>query len=99
MTDIFTQKKRSEIMSSVKTKGTDIEKKLHKIIKPIWKTEHYTRNAKNLPGKPDIVFVRSKIAIFADGNFWHGKDFEKWKNDIPVFWKNKIISNINRDVR
>jgi DNA mismatch endonuclease (patch repair protein) len=35
--------------------------------------------------------------IFADGDFWHGKDFKKWKSKIPVFWRKKIATNILRD--
>lgn len=99
MADVFTPKKRSEIMSLVKTKGTDIEDKLCEIVRPLWKIERYRKNVSNLPGKPDIVFVRSKIAIFADGDFWHGRDFKKWRKNIPKFWQKKILSNVNRDSR
>jgi len=95
--DIFSKTKRSDIMSRVKSSGTDIESHLLKCVKPLWKKERYRKNAKNLPGKPDIVFPASKIAIFADGDFWHGKGFEKWGKRVPAFWKKKISGNIARD--
>lgn len=84
-------------MAKVRVKDTDIEKILGETIKPFWKIERYRKNVKSLPGKPDIVFPKSKIAIFADGDFWHGKDFKKWKSGIPTFWRKKISGNIQRD--
>ena len=84
-------------MAKVRVKDTDIEKLLGDIVKPFWKEERYRKNVKSLPGKPDIVFPESKIAIFADGDFWHGKDFKKWKSEVPVFWRKKIAGNILRD--
>ena len=50
-----------------------------------------------MPGKPDVVFPKSKIAVFADGDFWHGNNFIKWKKEVPGFWKKKISNNIKRD--
>ncbi len=97
MSDIFSKKKRSEIMSSVKTRDTDIEKILREIVKEFWRKNRYRVNLKKLPGKPDVVFLRRKIALFADGDFWHGKNFESWKIEIPEFWKKKIGNNILRD--
>lgn len=84
-------------MSRVKSSKTDIEAHLTKCIKVFWGTERYRKNVKNLPGKPDIVFPKSKIAIFADGDFWHGKDFQHWVGKVPPFWKVKIAANIERD--
>ncbi len=76
MTDIFLKKKRSEIMSSVRTKDTDIEQMLRKIAKEFWRDHRYRLNVKELPGKPDVVFLKEKVAIFADGDFWHGRNFQ-----------------------
>ena len=95
--DRISKKQRSVLMAKVRIKDTDIEKVLGEIIKPFWKTERYKKNVKTLPGKPDIVFPKSKIAIFADGDFWHGKDFKKWKSGVPLFWRKKIADNIQRD--
>ena len=84
-------------MAKVGTKNTDIEKQLGNIVKSFWKIERYRKNVKALPGKPDIVFPKNKVAIFADGDFWHGKSFNKWKSKIPGFWRKKIADNIKRD--
>lgn len=84
-------------MSKVRTSGTDIELKLLNCVRSFWQYERYRKNARKLPGKPDVVFLKSKIAIFADGDFWHGLGFNKWRAKIPPFWKKKIASNIKRD--
>lgn len=97
--DKFTKEARSALMKKVGTKNTDIEKLLTGIVRPFWKIERYKRNVASLPGKPDIVFVKNRIAIFADGDFWHGREFKKWGARIPDFWKSKIASNIKRDSR
>lgn len=95
--DRFTKEQRSSLMAKIRVKNTDIEKILGDAVKQFWGTERYKKNVKNLPGKPDIVFPKSKLVIFADGDFWHGKDFKKWKSKIPIFWRKKIAGNIQRD--
>jgi len=54
---------------------------------------------KELPGKPDIVFPRAKIAVFVDGDFWHGYRFPTWEHKLSQFWKDKIRKNRERDKR
>lgn len=95
MVDIFTPEKRSKIMSSIKGKDTKIELLLRKAL---WKEgiRGYRVNAK-LPGRPDIVFTKYKVAIFCDGDFWHGKDFDIWKERLTPYWFEKIQKNIARD--
>jgi DNA mismatch endonuclease, patch repair protein len=54
----------------------------------------------SLPGKPDIVLPRFKLAVFCDGEFWHGRDFEKLKMELKrnrPFWIKKITDNVKRD--
>jgi DNA mismatch endonuclease (patch repair protein) len=97
--DKFSKEVRSTMMSRIKTSGTDIEIALKRCVKHLRKIERYRTNVKNLPGKPDMVFPKSKIAIFADGDFWHGKNFNKWKDGIPKFWQTKIALNMARDKR
>lgn len=82
-------------MASIKGKNTKIEILLRK---GLWKDRirGYRLNMK-LPGKPDIVFTKYKLAIFCDGDFWHGKDFEKWKGRLNPRWLEKIQKNIDRD--
>ena len=58
------------------------------------------KNVKDITGKPDFVFKSKKLAIFCDGEFWHGKNWEIRKADHKSnqeFWYNKIERNIERD--
>jgi DNA mismatch endonuclease (patch repair protein) len=56
--------------------------------------ESHTRD---LPGKPDFVFRTAKIAVFIDGDFWHGRDFGQWRHKLSENWEAKIASNRRRD--
>lgn len=58
------------------------------------------KNCKNIYGKPDIAFPGKKIAIFCDGEFWHGYKWDETKFKIKSnrnYWWKKIETNINRD--
>jgi DNA mismatch endonuclease, patch repair protein len=56
--------------------------------------KHYNR----LPGKPDIVKIAKKKAVFIDGDFWHGWQFDLLRNRLPsLYWVNKIGGNVKRD--
>ena len=60
------------------------------------------KNDKRLPGSPDIAIPRHNIAIFVDGEFWHGKDWETRKLRLKrnrEYWIEKIEENIARDKR
>lgn len=87
-------------MQHIRSKDSAIEKKLRKAL---WdKGYRYRKNYKELPGKPDIVLTKYKIAIFCDGEFFHGKDWEILKprlekSDNSEFWKKKIERNMERD--
>lgn len=57
-----------------------------------------------LPGRPDIVFTKAKVAVFVDGDFWHGKDWPARKAKLakgnnPDYWIAKIERNMGRDAR
>ncbi len=90
----------SKNMSKIRSKDTSIELRLRKAL---WhKGYRYRKNYKALPGSPDIVLTKYKIAIFCDSEFFHGKDWEilklrleKGKN--PDFWVKKIERNRSRD--
>ena len=85
-------------MQAVKNKGSKIETAL---AKELWgRGYRYRKNNKSVFGKPDLTFKKYKIAIFVDSEFWHGKDWEKQKNDHKTnqdFWFKKIERNIERD--
>jgi DNA mismatch endonuclease (patch repair protein) len=64
----------------------------------------YRKNVETLPGKPDIVFIKAKVAVFCDGDFWHGRDWDTLrvkldKGTNPEYWIAKIKSNMERDSR
>lgn len=69
--------------------------------KALWKRGlRYRKNYKGVCGKPDIVFLKARIAVFVDGKMWHVYDWEHQKNDFKShreFWISKIESNIERD--
>jgi DNA mismatch endonuclease (patch repair protein) len=100
MADVFTEKKRSEIMSKIRSKNTKLETSFCKLIsKTLYqKGLRYRKHYKKLVGNPDIVFVNRKLAVFIDGDFWHGYNFKKIKNRLPKkYWRQKIQNNIKRD--
>jgi DNA mismatch endonuclease (patch repair protein) len=89
---------RSKNMSLIKSKDTSIEVIFRKAL---WKAGfRYRKNYKKLPGKPDIVLTKQKIAIFCDGELWHGKNWDEDKGRIKSnrdYWIPKIEKNIKRD--
>lgn len=95
-----TDEATSKRMSNVKLKGGDDEEL---IAKALWhKGYRYWRNYKKLPGSPDIAIQKYKIAIFVDGEFWHGYDWENRKEKLKrnrEYWIEKIEENIARDKR
>lgn len=89
---------RSQIMSKIKSTETKSEILLRK---RLWSLGfRYRKNYNKLPGKPDIVFISKKIAIFIDGEFWHGYNWKVKKKRIKSnreYWIPKIEKNIKRD--
>ena len=92
--DRITVAKRKRLMSKVKNKNTDIERKLRKIL---WDNKLRYRKHYKILGRPDIAFPGYKIAIFCDGNFWHGKQFAREGKKYNDYWFEKISQNIKRD--
>ena len=88
-------------MRHIRNKDTSIEVKLRK---ELWhKGYRYRKNYKELPGSPDIVLTKYKIAIFCDSEFFHGKDWEVLKARLekgsnPDYWIKKIERNRDRDM-
>lgn len=87
-------------MSKVRLKNGKAETILAKMI---WhKGYRYRRNYKKLPGSPDIAIIRFRIAVFVDGEFWHGENWEERKAKLKhnrEYWIEKIEENIARDKR
>ena len=96
MPDVFTKAKRSEVMALIRSKGTKIEQKLIRRIKESG-LRGYSMNPR-MYANPDIVFTRYRVAIFCDGDFWHGKNYKKLEPKLKnKFWKEKIQANKKRD--
>ncbi len=98
MADVFIKQKRSEIMSLIRAKNTGIEKKVFAFLRrnKIYFQRHYSKAS----GKPDVALPKKKIAVFIDGDFWHGYRFKKWRFRIPKkYWRKKIALNIARDAK
>jgi len=96
----LTPKQRHKCMSRIKNKNTSIEILLRKAL---WREGiRYRKNLATLPGKPDIAITKYKIAIFCDGELWHGRNWNTNKNTIKTnrnYWIPKIEKNIQRDIR
>lgn len=83
-----------KIMSGVHSKGTRPEVKLQKAL---WHNGiRYRKNYKAIPGSPDIAITKCKIAIFVDGDFWHGKKIEQIHSN-KEYWIPKLKNNMERD--
>ena len=100
MADNLTAEQRKKNMQHIKSKDTKIEVLLRK---ELWKRGYrYRKNYSKLPGKPDIVLTKYKIAIFCDSEFFHGKDWEVLKPRLEKgnnsdYWLKKISRNRERD--
>lgn len=90
----------SKRMANVRLKGGKAESLL---AKELWhQGVRYRKNYKKLPGSPDIAVTKYKLAIFVDGEFWHGHDWENRKQKLKRnrdYWIEKIEENIKRDER
>ena len=89
--------KRMKALSHKKSKAESV------LAKGLWyRGYRYRLNYKKLPGTPDIAITKYRIAIFVDGEFWHGKDFDKTKDKLKNnkdYWIEKIEENIKRDIK
>lgn len=95
-----TDEATSKRMANVKLKGGSEEAS---IAKALWHRGYrYWLNYKKLPGSPDVALQKYHVAVFVDGEFWHGYD---WGNRKPKlkrnrdYWIAKIEENIARDKR
>ncbi len=95
--DCMTSEQRSKNMKAIKSQDTTIEVRLRKAL---WHQGiRYRKNFKVCSCKVDIVLTKYKIAIFCDGDFWHGKTTEKYTvKTHSNYWNEKIKRNIERDL-
>ena len=94
----YTSPKRSRTMRQIRGKDTKAEVKLRRAL---WqKGYRFRKNVKGLPGTPDIAIKKYKLAVFVDGEFWHGYDWASKRDTIKknrAYWLPKIERNMQRD--
>jgi DNA mismatch endonuclease, patch repair protein len=95
MADAWSREARSRLMSRVRTRDTAPELALRRAL---WAAgiRGWRLHAKDLPGRPDLVFRHARIAVFVDGAFWHGHP-DYYHGQSGVFWDAKIARNRARD--
>lgn len=96
MVDRLTPERRSRLMSRVKGKNTGPELALRAALRAAGLTG-YRLHRKDLPGRPDIVYGRWRVAVFVDGAFWHGRPDRFDPDRATDFWRDKIARNQARD--
>lgn len=95
MPDNLTPAQRKYCMSRVRGKDTGIEVKIRSALHR--RGLRFRKHVKGLPGKPDVVFPKVKVAVFLDGDFWHGYRFPAWEQKLSPFWREKISKTRKRD--
>jgi DNA mismatch endonuclease (patch repair protein) len=98
MADKVTPEVRSKIMARIRSINTKIEVLVFRELRRagIRFQKHYKR----APGRPDLAVPSRRVAVFIDGDFWHGYRYPHWKHKLPSsFWTEKIERNRARDQR
>lgn len=95
--DIVSKQQRSKIMSRIRSRNTRPEMAVRRYL---WRQGYrYRLCVRKLPGKPDIVIRRLKVAIFVNGCFWHGHGhIDRRPSTNAAYWEQKIENNKRRDV-
>jgi len=95
MADNLTPEQRSRTMSRIRSKNTQVELRVRRLLHS--KGYRYRVHPHSIPGKPDIAFTARKVAVFIDGDFWHGWKFADWAEKLAPYWRAKIERNMLRD--
>ncbi len=95
MPDIFSKEKRSDVMSKIRSKNTTVERVVFSFLRKekIYFQRHYDR----VVGCPDVAIPSRKVAIFLDGDFWHGRNASTRLPKLNDWWRAKIERNMKRD--
>ena len=96
MPDTYDAKTRSDVMRRIKGRDTQPEIILRKALFAMG-LRGWRCHRSDLPGKPDLVFGKARLAIFVDGAFWHGHPSKYWRGRSGGYWDKKISGNIERD--
>jgi len=93
--DIMSVEKRSALMGRIRGTNTGPERKMAAALEALelaWES-----HARDLPGRPDFVFREAQVAVFVDGDFWHGWRFPAWRHKLSEKWEKKIQATRLRD--
>ena len=100
MTDIMDTRRRSKLMAGIRSRGTAPELAVRRIAHRIGL--RFRLHRKDLPGRPDLVFPKHRLAVFVHGCFWHrheGCRYASTPKSRVAFWTEKFEANIVRDAR
>lgn len=97
MPDHMTPEQRSRAMKRVKLKNGPLEKIVQRELRAMGL--RFRRHKRALPGSPAIVFANERVAVFVDGDFWHGWRLPAWEHKLTPFWREKLRANRKRDQR
>ena len=96
MADKFNKETRSKIMAAIRSINTSPERTVFRDLRK--RGTYFQRHYKRVLGTPDIAIPSRKIAVFIDGDFWHGFRYPAWKGRLKnSFWRKKIERNRKRD--
>ena len=95
--DNLTPEQRSFTMSRIRSRDTKPELTIRRLVHA--RGLRFRTHQNGLPGRPDLVFVRARVALFVDGDFWHGWQFPRWRHKLGPYWRKKIEGNRYRDRR
>jgi DNA mismatch endonuclease (patch repair protein) len=93
--DFLSPAERSARMALIKSRDTKPELLMARLLRAAGLK--YRRATDHLPGKPDFILVEARVAVFVDGDFWHGKDYAEWEHKLSPYWLKKIPRNMARD--
>lgn len=95
--DIMSAEKRSALMARIKGRDTGPELAIASELRRLrlfWDAHPF-----DLPGRPDFAFRQEQLAVFVDGDFWHGWRFPAWRHKLSEAWEAKLEANVKRDQR
>jgi len=97
MADMFDPQQRSEIMAKIRARNTSPEMTVRKAVHRAG--FRFRLHRKDLPGTPDLVFPRHRLAVFVHGCFWHKHNcgLFRWPKSNVEYWRRKIERNVERD--
>lgn len=95
--DIMSEETRSRVMSRIRDRDTKPELAIAELLRA--GGLQFESHARDLPGRPDFVLREQRVAIFCDGDFWHGWRFPQWRLKLSEKWEKKIAGNRRRDAR